>query len=109
MGLTIRDLHGYTLKEWNSLCLQCGECCHNIGYDDVNNTLIVLESYCHYLKRISPTKTRCIKWPKCYGTKLDNNGTICVPVERVIHRSPNCPYNKILGPVQRPDKIIKEE
>jgi uncharacterized cysteine cluster protein YcgN (CxxCxxCC family) len=86
-------LKHYTKAEWDAICKRCGYCCKLCKQDENGNW--VQEGDCPNLKRLSNGKTECTIYENCYGTHLSET-TWCAPVERVLKRAPNCPYNKIL-------------
>lgn len=74
------------------LCNQCGECCHRTQWLD-EETIIVLDEYCDKLEWRNG-KAYCKLYPHHHGYKIGEFEE-CVPIQDVVYRPKNCPYNLI--------------
>lgn len=80
----------------DSLCKRCGECCHRVDYDSDPPT--ILETYCDQLEW-NGKRSKCKLYPNHHGYLISQDEQ-CVPIQYVLHRAPDCPYNKVYGLTQ---------
>lgn len=84
------DYQKKKFEDFESLCMQCGECCGSKDGDP-----------CECLRKNSDGKLFCSAYGERFGPRSTMSGRVfnCVPIREMISRGnlrPNCAYNIFL-------------